>query len=867
MRHNHQLIPFFFITFLILSIFSPFIISNVEASDTLYEYYNTNDDTALNILADQYQGQTFTPAENHTITSVKAKMFKVGTVGVGTTITFQLYLCNATDHRPTGDVLTSGTLDASTFTTNTAGVWYEWQCTEYTLTEDIEYAIVFLCPSLSGGNYISWRCDASSPSYTGGGCVYSGTAGVSWNVGSYSTIDDMFEIYGNEPSEPTQYNFEVISDYGTPNPTVGNHLYDDGENVTATMTTPYIVDEEKQYVCTGYTGTGSCGSGSGTTTNFIIDENSTITWNWELTSIELVSIGSVNATTGASISKVFNTVEGDYVLAGWTQINGTERPDLATVTPTITGGTLTLLYRGGIGEAYSALYGGFTNNTGSTNVTFAFSGGQNHPFDTTTGRMLMVVSSWRGINQDNPHSGASYEADSDLGDTSPISLNYTVTPLYPQDGQLYVSHYFPMISSDSNEENLELNSTLFSATNIYNQTYHQDSIYPFQHYGISVDSCFSDSNSLTMGETWNFTEGFTVSNPFYSAIGLALNNQTAISTNTLTMQINYDIGTGACTLNPTVGDHEYTPNSNVTLTATSDDNYEFDHWQITDIGTITDNPYTLNMTSDYTATAYFTLIPLPENRSLVMNNPSPLAGGDAPTPTVGTQVYSQYENVTLIAGTPNTGYIFGYWKVNGTNYSALETVDLNMTDNWNVTPIYNITMNIVYIQTSIPSEAGIIIFSGGTVTTTEGGVYALVPYGTEVSFIATEYDGWVYQQMLIGDVNGTQIDQTTARRLTYTVTEDISIIATFRPITEGEFQWTVVFIDQLLIPLLILLLPAIVLMLFLGKWGFFGGLGLMLVVGTFIGIIPYWLIIVISLALAILLFEQYRKRNVGEAGT
>lgn len=785
MRHNHQLIPFFFITFLILSIFSPFIISNVEASDTLYEYYNTNDDTVVNILADQYQGQTFTPAENHTITSVKAKMFKVGTVGVGTTITFRLYLCNATDHRPTGDVLTSGTLDASTFTTNGAGAWYEWTCTEYTLTEDIEYAIVFLCPSLSGANYVSWRCDASSPSYTGGGCVYSGTAGATWNVGSYSTIDDMFEIYGNEPSEPTQYNFEVISDYGTPNPTVGNHLYDDGENVTATMTTPYIVDEGKQYVCTGYTGTGSCGSGSGTTTNFIIDENSTITWNWELTSIELVSIGSVNATTGASISKIFNTVEGDYILAGWTQINGTKRPDLATVTPTITGGTLTLLHRGGVGEAYSALYGGFTNNTGSTNVTFTFSGGQNHPFDTTTGRMLMVVSSWRGINQDNPHSGVSYEADSDLGDTSPILLTYTVTPLYPQDGQLYVSHYFPMISSDSNAENLELNSTLFSATNIYNQTYHQDSIYSFQHYGISVDSRFSDSNSLTMGETWNFTEGFSVSNPFYSAIGLALNNQTAISTNTLTMQINYDIGTGACSLNPAVGVHEYTPNSNVTLTAISDGDYEFDRWQITDIGAITDNPYTLNMTSDYTVTAYFTLIP----------------------------------------------------------------------------------MNVVYIQTSVPSEAGIIVFSGGTVTTTEGGVYALVPYGTEVSFIATEYDGWVYQQMLIGDVNGTQISQTTARRLTYTVTEDISIIATFRPITEGEFQWTVVFIDQLLIPLLVLLLPAIVLMLFLGKWGFFGGLGLMLVVGTFIGIIPYWLIIVISLALAILLFEQYRKRNVGEAGT
>jgi parallel beta-helix repeat protein len=42
---------------------------------------------------------------------------------------------------------------------------------------------------------------------------------------------------------------------------------------------PYV-DVNTKYVCTGYTGTGSCPSSSGSSVTFTIDTNSSITWNW-----------------------------------------------------------------------------------------------------------------------------------------------------------------------------------------------------------------------------------------------------------------------------------------------------------------------------------------------------------------------------------------------------------------------------------------------------------------------------------------------------------------------------------------------------------------------------------------------------------
>lgn len=71
----------------------------------------------------------------------------------------------------------------------------------------------------------------------------------------------------------------VNSEHGIPYPSVGS--YSSGESVTASVNSP-ITEGNTVWTCTGWVGTGSVqASGSGTSTTFIITENSSITWIWE----------------------------------------------------------------------------------------------------------------------------------------------------------------------------------------------------------------------------------------------------------------------------------------------------------------------------------------------------------------------------------------------------------------------------------------------------------------------------------------------------------------------------------------------------------------------------------------------------------
>jgi hypothetical protein len=74
--------------------------------------------------------------------------------------------------------------------------------------------------------------------------------------------------------------FTVSSAYDSPTPMSG--WFNDGTNITESVTSPVAGATGTQYVCTGWTGTGSVPS-SGTTTSvtFTINASSSITWNWK----------------------------------------------------------------------------------------------------------------------------------------------------------------------------------------------------------------------------------------------------------------------------------------------------------------------------------------------------------------------------------------------------------------------------------------------------------------------------------------------------------------------------------------------------------------------------------------------------------
>ena len=72
----------------------------------------------------------------------------------------------------------------------------------------------------------------------------------------------------------------VVSEQGTPTPSVGDHLCDSDAEVTASVMAPDPAGGVRA-VCTGWTGTGSVPvSGEGSSVTFVITEDSSITWNW-----------------------------------------------------------------------------------------------------------------------------------------------------------------------------------------------------------------------------------------------------------------------------------------------------------------------------------------------------------------------------------------------------------------------------------------------------------------------------------------------------------------------------------------------------------------------------------------------------------
>jgi len=171
---------------------------------TLYEYYNTGDDAYWGGPYGAHWGaQTFTPATAHKITSVKLKLFRIGSPGTATVS------IRATDGNglPTGADLCSGTIDGNTLTTNEAGLWYEITLgAGYNLAASTKYAIV-VRQNGDADNHVGWRGDWTNPTYAGGSFAQSADSGATWSAGT--DIDFMFEDWGTPLAVPRSFGFII----------------------------------------------------------------------------------------------------------------------------------------------------------------------------------------------------------------------------------------------------------------------------------------------------------------------------------------------------------------------------------------------------------------------------------------------------------------------------------------------------------------------------------------------------------------------------------------------------------------------------------------------------------------------------------
>ncbi|MGD0160620.1 MAG: dockerin type I domain-containing protein [Candidatus Bathyarchaeia archaeon] len=108
--------------------------------------------------------------------------------------------------------------------------------------------------------------------------LWTNTSGLSTLQNGSLTVASSGNVTGNYK---TQYYLTVASLYDSPSPTSG--WFDAGSNINADVTSPVSGGPGTQYVCTGWTGTGSVpGSGSTTTVTFTIVAPSNITWNWKI---------------------------------------------------------------------------------------------------------------------------------------------------------------------------------------------------------------------------------------------------------------------------------------------------------------------------------------------------------------------------------------------------------------------------------------------------------------------------------------------------------------------------------------------------------------------------------------------------------
>ena len=135
------------------------------------------------------------------------------------------------------------------------------------------------------------------------GATVSGT-NITFAVNSSLSVTGLFST--------AQYTLTVASAYGTPTPPgITTNVYN--SLINAYAQTP-VVNGTTQYVATGWTGTGSVGSGTGTNVSFNITNNSTLTWLWRTNYLLTATAGANGSITPNGSTYVARGANQSYTI-------------------------------------------------------------------------------------------------------------------------------------------------------------------------------------------------------------------------------------------------------------------------------------------------------------------------------------------------------------------------------------------------------------------------------------------------------------------------------------------------------------------------------------------------------------------------
>jgi hypothetical protein len=221
----------------------------------------------------------------------------------------------------------------------------------------------------------------SSPVSGGSGkqYVWTSTSGLSTSQSGSITVPD--GVGSVTATYKTQYYLTVSSAYDSPTPSSG--WFDAGTSITASVSSPVSGGSGIQYVCTGWTGTGSVpSSGSSTSTTFTINAPSSITWNWKTqyyltmnvnpSGAGTVSPGSGWRDAGSTVT-ISASANSGYQFAGWSGSgSGSYSGSSSSVTITMNG-PITETANFNVGVTFSAYFkwhGSYYSAWGSGQVLY-----------------------------------------------------------------------------------------------------------------------------------------------------------------------------------------------------------------------------------------------------------------------------------------------------------------------------------------------------------------------------------------------------------------------------------------------------------------------------------------------------------------
>ena len=195
----------------------------------------------------------------------------------------------------------------------------------------------------------------------------------------------------------------------------------------------------------------------------------------------------------------------------------------------------------------------------------------------------------------------------------------------------------------------------------------------------------------------------------------------------------------------------YKYGTSVTISTSPVTGYDFVNW--TEYGDVisTNASYTFTITDNHSFTANFTLKTFDVTTSVV-----PAAGGSV----TGAGSYYYNQEVTLFA-TPNTGYSFLNWSVNGTIVSNQPQYIFQITQDVNFVATFEI--NTYYVSINVTP------YNGGTAS--GEGYY---DYGTRVTVHATPNENYRFVEWMVNNES-----VSTNESYTFTISEDMRFIAVF----------------------------------------------------------------------------------------